>query len=86
VVGGGGGARGDSGGGAGGSGGGASVPPELDALVLQCLAKKPNDRPHSAAELRAALARVPCPAPWTQERAAEWWRERAPRAARARSR
>jgi DNA-binding NtrC family response regulator len=51
------------------------VPPAFEALVMQCLAKKPDERPPSAAALRAALAGVPCPEPWTQERAAAWWRE-----------
>lgn len=33
------------------------VPPCLDRLVLSCLAKHPNDRPQSAAELRRELER-----------------------------
>ena len=31
------------------------VPPELDALVMRCLAREPQKRPRSAAELAAAL-------------------------------
>ncbi len=65
-------------------GGGSSVPPALEAIVMACLAKKPEERPRSAAELRAALSRVPCPEPWTQERAAEWWRMNVAAAVRGR--
>jgi eukaryotic-like serine/threonine-protein kinase len=32
------------------------VPPELEALVLECLAKRPDDRPASAAEVARRLA------------------------------
>ncbi len=32
------------------------IPPELDALVLQCLAKDPANRPSSAEELSARLS------------------------------
>jgi hypothetical protein len=35
------------------------VPPELDAVVLRCMAKKPDDRFQTAADVFAALTRVP---------------------------
>jgi serine/threonine-protein kinase len=35
------------------------IPAELEALVLACLAKRPDDRPRSAAELAERLAAVP---------------------------
>jgi serine/threonine-protein kinase len=49
------------------------IPPELDALVMSCLAKNPAQRPQSADELAEALAAIPLAAPWTQARAREWW-------------
>ena len=35
-----------------------AIPPALDALVMQMLAKQPKDRPQSAAEVRDRLAQV----------------------------
>jgi serine/threonine-protein kinase len=37
---------------------GNPIPPELERLVLACLAKRPADRPQTAAELGAALGQV----------------------------
>ncbi|MCP3137177.1 serine/threonine-protein kinase [Pyxidicoccus xibeiensis] len=39
------------------------IPPELDTLVLQLLAKQPELRPESAEAVRQALKRVPAPGP-----------------------
>jgi serine/threonine-protein kinase len=50
---------------------GAPIPAELEALILSCLAKAPEQRPASAAQLQKALLELA--AEWTQERAAEWW-------------
>ncbi|MDH3495546.1 MAG: serine/threonine protein kinase [Gemmatimonadota bacterium] len=50
-----------------------AVPPELDQIVLDCLAKDPSDRPQTAARLAARLDAVPVEHPWTQERAVAWW-------------
>ena len=51
---------------------GVEVPPELERLVLACLAKDRAARPASAAALSRALSAIGI-APWTQEAAAAWW-------------
>ena len=48
------------------------MPPDLEQLVLSCLAKKPEDRPQSAAELDRRLAVVDVE-PWTDVHAQQWW-------------
>jgi len=49
------------------------IPPELETIVLACLAKDPAARPGTAEELERRLASVPLARPWTAERAREWW-------------
>ncbi len=51
---------------------GVAVPAELEALVLACLAKKPEDRPESAAELRRRLEACAIER-WTEDDARGWW-------------
>jgi eukaryotic-like serine/threonine-protein kinase len=48
------------------------VPPELERLILACLAKDPDDRPRNATELGKALAAIPVE-PWSEEQAMQWW-------------
>jgi tRNA A-37 threonylcarbamoyl transferase component Bud32 len=48
------------------------VPAALDQLVLTCLAKKPEDRPPSAAALARSLAAIDA-GPWDEELARRWW-------------
>jgi len=49
-----------------------TVPPRLEQLVLACLAKKPEDRPQSAAEVARRLALIDVE-PWTNTHAEAWW-------------
>jgi eukaryotic-like serine/threonine-protein kinase len=55
---------------------GAAIPPELEEVVLACLAKRPGSRPADARALRAKLEATGLASAWTMERAAEWWRTR----------
>jgi DNA-binding NtrC family response regulator len=53
----------------------APLPPELDTLIAACLEKEPQNRPASAAEIRARLAEIPFSADWTNADAKDWWQE-----------
>jgi serine/threonine-protein kinase len=48
------------------------VSPELERLILNCLAKSPNDRPQSAGRMLQALDWIPTDA-WGEQQATEWW-------------
>jgi hypothetical protein len=61
------------------------LPPELDALVLECLSKDPSQRPASARVLHARLRDIPFDAPRSRERAEEWWSSHAPASTNKRS-
>ncbi|HEU4939763.1 MAG TPA: serine/threonine-protein kinase [Vicinamibacterales bacterium] len=50
-----------------------AIPPDLDALVLSCLAKDREHRPSSARDLLARLDAIRLDHPWTSQRAREWW-------------
>lgn len=53
------------------------IPPELERLVLQCLAKDPAGRPSGAAELSQSLAGIET-APWGEAQAMQWWETNRP--------
>jgi hypothetical protein len=56
---------------------GASLPRGLEALILRCLAKKPDDRVASARELKRELELQPEATEWDEEEAEAWWDEMA---------
>ena len=55
----------------------ASIPASLEALILRCLEKKPEDRPPTAAALIAELRLIEAEiGAFGEEAARRWWRER----------
>jgi eukaryotic-like serine/threonine-protein kinase len=52
---------------------GTPVAPDLEAVLLACLAKRPEDRPPSAVVLRERLRACEAAGRWTNARAAAWW-------------
>ncbi len=60
---------------------GVALPPGLDRLILDCLAKSPSDRPATAHDVASRLDAIPLARPWTPSAAATWWAEHPPPAA-----
>ena len=54
---------------------GKPVSPDLEELLMRCLAKNPASRPANARELDDALTRCRSAADWTRVLADEWWRK-----------
>jgi eukaryotic-like serine/threonine-protein kinase len=54
-----------------------AIPSELEALIMACLAKDPNERPQSAEQLSRSLAAIELPE-WSHRRAEAWWRTHKP--------
>jgi hypothetical protein len=52
---------------------GASVAEDLEALLLECLARRPDDRPASAHVLRERLRACASAGKWTNDLAAQRW-------------
>ena len=52
-----------------------TIPQELEAIVLRCLAKSADDRPARVQDVAAALRALPQCADWDAERAANLWRD-----------
>ena len=52
----------------------ASVPRDLEAVLLRCLAKDPGQRPTSTLVLRKQLLECRDAGTWTPEDAASWWK------------
>jgi serine/threonine protein kinase len=55
---------------------GKPVSPDLEALLLRCLAKSPADRPGHAADLLRELERCMVAGQWTSADAALWWADK----------
>lgn len=60
------------------------IPPDLEDIVMRCLAKKPDDRPSGAGELARLLAACSTPI-WTEAEAEAWWERHLPATSSLRS-
>lgn len=49
------------------------IPGDLEQLILECLAKSPDDRPRDARTLERELAVCAARTPWSRDQAAAWW-------------
>jgi serine/threonine-protein kinase len=65
---------------------GTPVPADLEAVLLDCLAKDPADRPRDAAAFRERLGRCEAFGEWDGLRARRWWSENAARLRERRTR
>jgi serine/threonine-protein kinase len=64
---------------------GRPIPPKLEAVVLSCLAKNPDERPESARALAQALHDCDDVPAWDELDARRYWQERASRQKAART-
>jgi serine/threonine-protein kinase len=53
------------------------IPADLEAVIMRCLAKKPEDRVRSARDLARMLASCQVP-PWNDDAAVSWWERNLP--------
>ena len=53
----------------------ADVPADVEAVILRCLAKRPEDRFRDARAVADALGACNCAAEWDEARAERWWSE-----------
>ena len=57
---------------------GRPLPKEVDAFVIDCLRKNPDDRPNDASELLARIASYHLAGQWSGAHAKAWWQARLP--------
>lgn len=57
---------------------GNGITPELDALILRCLSKNPEDRPADGVAFLTQLIPLAQAMPWSPEAAREWWNTHVP--------
>jgi serine/threonine protein kinase len=57
------------------------IPPELDRVIMSCLAKLPQDRPQTAGDLSRRLAAAVNGEKWNEEQAHHWWDRHRPECA-----
>jgi hypothetical protein len=53
-----------------------AIPPALDQLIVDCLAKDPNQRPKTADEILVRLNTIVCDTHWDEVSARQWWTEK----------
>jgi serine/threonine-protein kinase len=53
----------------------ADVPPDLETVVLRCLAKDPDERFQSAEEVETALTACASAHEWNAQMALGWWKK-----------
>ena len=51
------------------------VPPDVERIVLRCLARERSDRFDDALSLQRDLSQCDCASEWDGERAALWWEQ-----------
>jgi len=54
------------------------IPEELERVIMQCLSKKPEERPASASALWESLTAIELEHPWDQGQARKWWTTHVP--------
>ena len=61
---------------------GQPLPPGVDALVLDCLRKSPDDRPNDAADVLTRINALAASRQWSNEQARLWWEAKLPQFAK----
>jgi hypothetical protein len=64
---------------------GRALPEKLEAVIMACLSKDPDQRPDSAKALAKALGACDDVTPWNEAEAQAWWRDRAQRRSAAKT-